>query len=103
MTEETGVGKIIPLCLTLNVRYTKIKVVGQINAISMLFYLPKILVPVKMMGKGIVHLLAMVNLKVLAKTEFVTRNSDAPMSAVPPADMFCTQFLLRSSLILSSH
>jgi hypothetical protein len=46
----------------------------------------------------------MVNLKVLANTEFDTRNSDARMAAVPPAeDTFSTQFLLRSILTLSSH
>jgi hypothetical protein len=46
----------------------------------------------------------MVNLKVLAKTKFDTRNPDAPMLAVSAAeDTFSTQFLLRSTLILSSH
>jgi hypothetical protein len=46
----------------------------------------------------------MVNLKVLVKAEFDTRNSDEPVSAVYSAeDMLSTQFLLRSTLLLSSH
>jgi hypothetical protein len=101
--EEIGVGKLIPLCLTINVPDTKIKVVGKLMLRVHCAICPEFLFLSKWWARECTFA-CHGKFRRFSKQWIWHQNFWCTHVSIPPGeDTFFTQLLLRSTLILSSH